>query len=88
MEFPSFIDVAGHQAVLWGPLALINHDCSSELTFRVVGDPKEAQYGKDYRMELRGEEEEFMVVEDEEIYAYYGPCEGESDFVCGTCVAS
>jgi hypothetical protein len=40
-KFESFMDVVGKNAVVWGPLALVNHNCAAKLGFGVVGKPGE-----------------------------------------------
>jgi hypothetical protein len=81
------MDIAGKKAVVWGPLALVIHDCAAEIGFGVVGKPDEAFQGRDYSIELtKLEDSEVPITESQTLYVYYGPCEGESNFLCRSCV--
>jgi hypothetical protein len=79
------------QFVVWGPLALLNHDCKAPLRLCAPSDLGTApRQGKIYRWELerRSNTTRNFLVPGKEVHIYYGPCEGEDDFVCRSCQVS
>lgn len=86
-DYPSKIEVDGKVAVLWGPLALVNHDCNARLEYQILDAGAQVRQGKSYNWGLhrRGQAKGRVVAYGEPVEVYYGPCEGESDFECRTC---
>lgn len=79
------------QFVVWGPLAFLNHDCNAPLRLCAPSELGTVpRRGKIYQWELerRPNTKRNFLVPEKEIFVYYGPCDGEDDFVCRSCQIS
>jgi len=85
---PSIIGIDGKKAILWGPLALVNHDCAAKIGFEFLDGEGEVQEGTDYQWGVKRREEAGKggaVHVGKPVEVYYGPCKDEKDFLCQSC---
>jgi len=91
-DFVSVIEWSSSQLlVLWGPLALVNHDCSSKLQLTGALDGHQTCNSDNiYPWELECREgvrdsSRKLASSGEEVVILYRSCEGQGDFVCSSC---
>jgi len=92
-EYVSVIKLSSRELfIVWGPLALVNHSCNSQIGFEAgFGEGYVPKVGKTYSWGLRKLDRidatsRELARKGKEILAFYGNCEGETDFICDYCL--
>jgi hypothetical protein len=83
---PSFLDVEGKKAVMWGPLALAKRDLSitgRKHSFRAGLGAGAIIQGKDYPFEIQGVESCPGITTGNPIRVFYGPIVGDNHETVG-----